>query len=49
MMYGQFSGIVEIPAAILGYLFAASIEYFTFLALSFDFNYSFHFFILHAN
>lgn len=35
MMYGQFSGIVEIPAAVLGYLFAASIENLLPFALSF--------------
>ena len=35
MMYGQFSGIIEIPAAILGYIFASLIQNILPFALSF--------------
>lgn len=35
MMYGQFSGVIEIPAAILGYVFASLIQNILPFALSF--------------
>ena len=35
LMYGQFSGIIEIPSAIIGYLFATSIQNILPFALSF--------------
>ena len=35
MMYGQFSGIIEIPSAILGYIFATTINNILPFALSF--------------
>lgn len=35
LMYGQFSGIIEIPSAIIGYLFAATIHNILPFALSF--------------
>ncbi|MCD8027378.1 MAG: hypothetical protein LUF02_01650 [Erysipelotrichaceae bacterium] len=35
MMYGQFSGIVEIPAAIVGYIFASLVNNILPFALSF--------------
>lgn len=35
MMYGQFSGIIEIPSAILGYIFASLIQNILPFALSF--------------